>query len=72
MVVPVVSWSAMAQRRGDFSADSELSRICTELWKLDDNRLKPGEDYQINLQGGRSRYYVNWLKQHHLTKVCFV
>ena len=44
----------MAQRRDEFNADRELSQICTELWELDDNRLKPGVDYQINLQGGRS------------------
>lgn len=43
----------MARSTGrGFSADRELSGICTELWKLDENRLKPGVDYQINLQGG--------------------
>ena len=42
----------MAQGRRDFSADRELSKICTELWRLDENRLNPGVDYQINLQGG--------------------
>lgn len=33
-----------------FNPDHELSDICTELWKLDDNRLTPGRDYQIDLQ----------------------
>ena len=37
----------------DFSADRELSRVCTRLWELDENRLTPGKDYQIDLQGGR-------------------
>ena len=44
---------AVMAQRGSFSADRELSKICTELWKLDENRLKPGVDYQINLQGGK-------------------
>ncbi|KAJ8245524.1 hypothetical protein GJAV_G00271660 [Gymnothorax javanicus] len=29
----------------------ELSHIFNELWKLDDNRLKPGVDYTIDIQG---------------------
>ena len=42
------------RNKGDraFSADRELSRIYTELWKLDENRLKPGKHYRIDLQGG--------------------
>ncbi|XP_026858039.2 poly(U)-specific endoribonuclease-C [Electrophorus electricus] len=31
--------------------DQELSAVLNELWKLDVNRLKPGKDYKINLQG---------------------
>jgi hypothetical protein len=46
--------------RSGFSADRELSKICTELWKLDENRLKPGVDYQINLQGGIKKYDILW------------
>uniref|UniRef100_A0A8B9HR27 Uridylate-specific endoribonuclease n=1 Tax=Astyanax mexicanus TaxID=7994 RepID=A0A8B9HR27_ASTMX len=30
---------------------TELSAVLNELWKLDVNRLKPGKDYTINLQG---------------------
>ena len=33
-----------------FRPNEELSRICQELWDLDDNRLKPGVDYVIDLQ----------------------
>ncbi|XP_072529183.1 uridylate-specific endoribonuclease C [Salminus brasiliensis] len=33
------------------AVDQELSAILNELWKLDVNRLKPGKDYTINLQG---------------------
>lgn len=66
--IPVIDWGVACEtrgglarqtlyilmaRRGDFEADQELSKICTELWKLDENRLKPGVDYQINLQGGK-------------------
>ncbi|MCI4389151.1 hypothetical protein PGIGA_G00094590 [Pangasianodon gigas] len=29
----------------------ELSAVLNELWKLDVNRVKPGKDYTINLQG---------------------
>ena len=35
-----------------FNPDRELSKVCTELWELDENRLVPGRDYQIDLQGG--------------------
>ncbi|KAJ8261633.1 hypothetical protein GJAV_G00156520 [Gymnothorax javanicus] len=31
--------------------DQELSNIMNELWRLDTNRLKPGTDYNITLQG---------------------
>lgn len=34
-----------------FNHDPELSAICTELWELDENRLRPGIDYRIDLQG---------------------
>ena len=57
----------MASRR-DFSADRELSKICTELWKLDENRLKPGVDYQISLQGGKS-FNLSFLLCHILCTV---
>ncbi|XP_072018032.1 poly(U)-specific endoribonuclease-B-like [Amphiura filiformis] len=35
----------------DFKPDKDLSTICTKLWKLDTNRLVPGVDYSIDLQG---------------------
>ncbi len=43
----------------DFTPQEELSRICTELWDLDENRLTPGSDYAIDLQGGthQSSFY---------------
>lgn len=31
--------------------NQELSGVLNELWKLDVNRMKPGKDYKINLQG---------------------
>ncbi|MBN3322003.1 ENDUC protein, partial [Atractosteus spatula] len=31
--------------------NQELSSLLNELWVLDENRLKPGKDYTINLQG---------------------
>eukprot|EP00118_Oscarella_pearsei_P024753 m.306723 g.306723 ORF g.306723 m.306723 type:complete len:280 (+) comp41532_c0_seq1:1357-2196(+) len=37
--------------------NEELSGICTRLWSMDENRLEPGEDYAINLQGGTKRYW---------------
>lgn len=33
------------------STNQELSNLLNELWKLDVNRMKPGQDYKINLQG---------------------
>jgi len=33
-----------------------LSAACTKLWNLDDNRLVPNEDYEINLQQGKTPY----------------
>ncbi|XP_018606802.1 poly(U)-specific endoribonuclease-C-like [Scleropages formosus] len=33
------------------AVNRELSDVLNELWKLDDNRLKPGKDYIISLQG---------------------
>ncbi|KAI5623907.1 poly(U)-specific endoribonuclease-C precursor, partial [Silurus asotus] len=33
------------------TVNQELSNIINELWKLDTNRLKPGTDYKISLQG---------------------
>ncbi|KAJ8355629.1 hypothetical protein SKAU_G00184230 [Synaphobranchus kaupii] len=38
----------MARGQG---VNQELSNILNELWKLDVNRLKPGADYAISLQG---------------------
>ncbi|KAJ8249956.1 hypothetical protein COCON_G00231720 [Conger conger] len=38
----------MAHGRG---VNQELSHVLNELWKLDVNRLKPGADYVISLQG---------------------
>lgn len=34
-----------------FNPDKELSVLCTKLWKHDKNRLTPGTDYSIDLQG---------------------
>ncbi|XP_036376278.1 poly(U)-specific endoribonuclease-C-like [Megalops cyprinoides] len=36
--------------RGE-AVNQELSAVLNELWKLDVNRLKPGKDYTISLQG---------------------
>ncbi|XP_067109369.1 uridylate-specific endoribonuclease C-like [Osmerus mordax] len=38
----------MARSQG---VNQELSQIFNQLWNLDSNRLKPGTDYKINLQG---------------------
>ncbi|XP_063967839.1 poly(U)-specific endoribonuclease-B-like isoform X2 [Lytechinus pictus] len=35
----------------EFTPDAELSAICNKLWELDENRLEPGVDYEIDLQG---------------------
>jgi len=35
-------------------SDAELKSICGKLWELDDNRLVPGKDYEIQLQAGKS------------------
>lgn len=40
-----------------FRPDRELSKICEELWEADENRLTPGKDYQIDLQGGTKAYW---------------
>lgn len=32
-------------------ANQELTEVLNELWRLDTNRLKPGTDYRISLQG---------------------
>lgn len=39
----------MAQEPSTHELDS-LSAACSKLWELDDNRLVPGSDYQLNLQ----------------------
>lgn len=44
----------MAQNK--FQPDAELSKICNELWKLDKNRLQPGKDYVLDLQGETKVY----------------
>lgn len=41
--------------------DAELSRLFTRLWEVDENRLTPGRDYAINLQGGTKRF---WTRDH--------
>lgn len=41
----------------DFSPDRELSELCARLWAADVNRLEPGKDYSINLQGGLKSYW---------------
>ncbi|KAF0690647.1 Aste57867_17953 [Aphanomyces stellatus] len=33
-----------------------LSDACNHLWEIDENRLEPSVDYQINLQRGKSPY----------------
>ncbi|XP_071484090.1 poly(U)-specific endoribonuclease-like [Diadema antillarum] len=43
--------------RDSFDPDKELSAICNQLWELDENRLVPGEDYEIDLQ--RYTFYSN-------------
>ncbi|XP_003384369.1 PREDICTED: poly(U)-specific endoribonuclease-like [Amphimedon queenslandica] len=40
----------MADRRG-FNPNPELSKLCTELWELDEQRLVIGKDVVIDLQG---------------------
>ncbi len=35
--------------------DSELIALCEKLWDLDENRLVPDEDYELDLQG-RTRF----------------
>ena len=40
----------------DFSPDLELSELCARLWAADVNRLEPGKDYSINLQGGEDTH----------------
>ena len=37
--------------RSKFDPHDELSAVCSEFWELDDNRLTPGKDYAIDLQG---------------------
>ncbi|XP_053321155.1 poly(U)-specific endoribonuclease-A-like [Spea bombifrons] len=39
----------MATTRG--SLNHELSKLFNQLWDADDNRMKPGKDYRISLQG---------------------
>ena len=34
-----------------------LALACTRLWELDENRLTPGEDYGLNVQGGKKSYW---------------
>lgn len=35
----------------------DLSLACQKLWQLDENRLEPGRDYGINVQGGKKVYW---------------
>ena len=35
--------------------DPELTDLCERLWHLDKNRLQPGVDYKLDLQG-RTKY----------------
>eukprot|EP00164_Ancoracysta_twista_P012919 GFYU01020437.1.p1 GENE.GFYU01020437.1~~GFYU01020437.1.p1 ORF type:complete len:279 (-),score=93.05 GFYU01020437.1:196-1032(-) len=35
---------------------SDLSDYCDKLWELDVNRLVPGEDFEIDLQGGKRAF----------------
>lgn len=35
----------------EFQPDEELSAIISDLWNADENRLQPGDDYEIDLQG---------------------
>ncbi|XP_014671165.1 PREDICTED: poly(U)-specific endoribonuclease-like [Priapulus caudatus] len=34
-----------------FTPNEKISQIVTKLWNLDENRLEPGKDYDIDLQG---------------------
>ena len=36
-----------------FEADEELSAIISEMWNADENRLQPGDDYELDLQVGQ-------------------
>ncbi|XP_063074099.1 poly(U)-specific endoribonuclease-C-like isoform X2 [Engraulis encrasicolus] len=49
----------MAYRQG---VNEEISAVLNELWKLDTNRLKPGKDYIIALQG-RAGYVAHGSNQ---------
>jgi len=54
MLNEVNNWSPAV-----FPTDEELqdlSAACARLWELDTNRLSPGQDYDINIQKGKSYY----------------
>ena len=61
-----------------------LSEACSKLWDLDENRLVPGRDYKISLQGDTKVYLrkdmasdklFTWVKEDiftsHKTYKCF-
>jgi hypothetical protein len=41
--------------------DASIEKAVQHLWDLDANRLKPGVDYVINVQGGKKPYSKFWL-----------
>ncbi|XP_044133961.1 poly(U)-specific endoribonuclease-A-like [Bufo gargarizans] len=41
----------MASSRGTGNLNHELSKLFNELWDVDVNRMSPGKDYRISLQG---------------------
>lgn len=60
IAIPLILNACMQEHRykaaimSSFTSDTdELSKVCSELWDLDDNRLTPGVDYCINEQGGQ-------------------
>lgn len=53
---PVTSTNPAPPVKVDKSELTDLSAAANRLWDLDDNRLQPGRDYVINLQGGTKVY----------------
>ena len=39
-----------------FQPDEQLSAVCTSMWNADTNRLRPGVDYDLDLQGSTRSY----------------
>ena len=47
-----------------FNPNAQLSKLCTELWELDEQRLVIGKDVVIDLQGRMSDYKNNVIYIH--------